>query len=176
MEKTIIFYEDTKKSCCDGAARFAAQENVECRKISEYQDKKLIFSTGGRLGFLFESENGKVPYDVSHVIWRVVADKKGDHMIMVTGGQRELAAIRSAQDDMEKRGYHVAHIYIRYILEKYKLREENAVQWIMTDMETGQSGKDLREKYLNMPKKELRKSLHRELKAYRKYQKKNAQM
>ena len=97
-------------------------------------------------------------------------------MIMVTGGQRELAAIRSAQDDMEKRGYHVAHIYIRYILEKYKLREENAVQWIMTDMETGQSGKDLREKYLNMPKKELRKSLRRERKAYRKYQKKNAQM
>ena len=171
MGKTIIFYDDTKKNCCGCARQFAEQENVECRKISDYLDKKLIFATGARLGFVFESENGKVPYGVSHIVWRVVADKNGDHMILVTGGRRELAAIRTIRDDMEKRGYHASHIYIRYILEKYKLREEDAVKWMLNDMETGQSRKDLQNKYKDMTKKELARSLRREFRAYKKYQK-----
>lgn len=170
MGKTIIFYDDTKKSCSKCADSFAEHENVECRKMSDYADKTLVFATGARIGLIFESENGKLPYAASHIIWRAVADKNADHMILVTGGQRELNAIRTARDDMEKRGYHVAHIYIRYILEKYKLREENAVNWILDDMETGQSGKDLQNKYKDMSKKELAKSLRRERKAYRNYQ------
>ena len=85
MEKLILFYDDTKPSCCRCISSFQKHENVECRKMSDNQDKTLIFATGAKIGLVFESENGKVPYTVSHIIWRVVADKNQDHMILVTG-------------------------------------------------------------------------------------------
>lgn len=88
MEKLILFYDDTKPSCCRCISSFQKHENVECRKMSDNQDKTLIFATGAKIGLVFESENGKVPYTVSHIIWRVVADKNQEHMILVTGGKQ----------------------------------------------------------------------------------------
>lgn len=138
MEKLILFYDDTKPSCCRCISSFQKHENVECRKMSDNQDKTLIFATGAKIGLVFESENGKVPYTVSHIIWRVVADKNQDHMILVTGGKRELKAIETAQKDMDKRGYHTGHIYFRYLLEKYKVKGEEATDRILKDMETNE--------------------------------------
>lgn len=170
MEKLIIFYDDTKASCCRCISRFEQRENVECRKMSDYKDKSLIFASGARLGLVFESENGKVPFAVSHIIWRVVADKNSEHMILVTGGRREFSAVRTAREDMEKRGYHVRNIYSRYLLEKHRIKEEDAVAWIMDDMETGQVRDRIEDKDKNMSRKELRKELRGEFRAYRKYQ------
>lgn len=170
MEKIIIFYDDTKASCCRWAERFQEHENVECRKTSDYAENRLIFATGAKIGLVFESENGKVPYSVSHIIWRMTADKKEDHMILVTGGRRELKAIRTAETDMEKRGYNVKNIYIRYMLDKYKVKEQEAVSWILDDMETGQAKDNVKKKYSSIPRKELRKALRREFREYRKYQ------
>lgn len=144
MEKLIIFYDDTKAGCCRCVSRFETYENVECRKASDYKDKTLIFATGAKVGFVFESENGKVPY-----------------------------AIRSATKDMEKRGYHVRYIYTRYMLEKYKVKEEDAIEWMLTDIQTGQIQNDIKEKYAGMTKKEARKELLRELRAYGRFRRKS---
>ena len=171
MGKIIIFYDDTKASCCRWIGRFEGHEDVECRKASDYAEKRLIFATGAKVGLIFESQNGKVPYAVSHIIWRMTADKKEKHMILVTGGRRELKAIRAAETDMEKRGYSIENIYIRYILDKYKVKEEEAVEWILDDLETGQAKDDAKKKYSNMPRRELKKVLRREFREYRKYQK-----
>ena len=101
MEKLIIFYDDTRPSCCRCISRFEGKENVECRKASEYLEKSLFFATNARIGLVFESDDGKVPYVISHVIWRMNADKTKDHMILVTGGRREFKAIETARNDME---------------------------------------------------------------------------
>lgn len=170
MGKIIIFYDETKASCCRWISRFEGHDNVECRKASDYAEKRLIFATGAKIGLVFESENGKVPYAVSHIIWRMTADKKEEHMILVTGGRRELKAIRAAEADMEKRGYYIGNIYIRYMLDKYKVKEEEAVEWILNDMETGQAKDNVKKKYTNMPRRELKKALRSEFREYRKYQ------
>ena len=75
MEKLIIFYDDTKKSCRDFAQGLEKYENVECRKASDYKNQTLIFSRNCRTGIVFESDNGRVPDVISHVIWRIVADR-----------------------------------------------------------------------------------------------------
>lgn len=173
MEKLIIFYDDTKAGCCRCVSRFETYENVECRKASDYKDKTLIFATGAKVGFVFESENGKVPYAISHIMWRMVADKKEKHMLLVTGGRREFKAIRTASADLEKRGYHVRNIYTRYILEKYKIKEDEAIEWMLSDIQTGQVRSNMEEKYTGLTRREARKELLRDLKAYRKFQRKN---
>ncbi len=96
MEKLVIFYDDRKNSCINCAEKFGQYENVECRKISDYQDQSLVYATGARVGLIFESENGKLPYGVSHIIWKIVADKNRNHMLLITGGSRELKAARAA--------------------------------------------------------------------------------
>ena len=171
MEKLILFYDDTKPSCCRCISSFQKHENVECRKMSDNQDKTLIFATGAKIGLVYESENGKVPYTVSHIIWRVVADKNQEHMILVTGGKRELKAIETAQKDMDKRGYHTGHIYFRYLLEKYKVKGEEATDRILKDMETNEIRDHVREKYGSMTRREVVKSLRKEFRTYKKYQK-----
>ncbi|MCC2256005.1 hypothetical protein LKD70_16560 [Ruminococcus sp. CLA-AA-H200] len=175
MEKIIIFYDDTKTACIRAAEKFGAHENTECRKASEYRDKTLVFAMDAKVGFIFEAENGRVPYVISHIIWRMSADKNREHMLMVTGGRRELKAIRTAEKDMEKRGYHVGSIYTRYILDKYKLTEDESVGLIIEDMITGKTRNEFREKYSGMSRRELMKHFRNELKAYRKFQKSNTQ-
>lgn len=173
MTEITFFYDDTKKSCQDYADRFAEQENVECKKASEYLDQQMIFNKGAKIGLIFESENGKVPYSILHIIWRLIADKKEKHMIFVTGGDREFRAIKAAADDMAQRGYHVNNIYSKYILQKHKIREDEAVDEILYALSDGHSNVPHREDFRNLSKKELRKQIREEIKAYRKYQKEN---
>ena len=127
MTEITIFYDDTKKSCQDYADRFAEQENVECKKASEYLDQQMIFNKGAKIGLIFESE----------------------------------------------RGYHVNNIYSKYILQKHKIREDEAVDEILYALSDGHSNVPHREDFRNLSKKELRKQIREEIKAYRKYQKEN---
>lgn len=176
MDKLIIFYDDTKASCRKYAEIFAEYEEVECRKASDYGENQLVFAPDERIGLVFESENGKVPYVMSHVIWRLVAGKSHNHLLVVTGGAREFQAIRTAAKDMEERGYKVKNIYTRYLFEKYKITPDMAVNDIMCDLAAGDENILQREKLesmtKNMSKRELRKSFRRELKEYRKYKRK----
>ena len=50
MDKFVIFYDDRKNSCINCAEKFGQYENVECRKISDYQDQSLVYATGGQSG------------------------------------------------------------------------------------------------------------------------------
>lgn len=175
MDKFVIFYDDRKNSCINCAEKFGQYENVECRKISDYQDQSLVYANGARVGLIFESENGKLPYGVSHIIWKIVADKNRNHMILITGGSRELKAARAAVSDLDERGYHILNLYTRYVMEKNKITPEEAVEWILKDIETEKPKRMkewVKEKYQGMSRRELRKELHRELKEYREYQKK----
>ena len=47
---------------------------------------------------------------------------------------------------MDKRGYHTGHIYFRYLLEKYKVKGEEATDRILKDMETNEIRDHVREK------------------------------
>ena len=51
--------------------------DVICKKASEYQNKTVIFELDNHVGFLFESENGKIPKAITHVICSTVMGKKG---------------------------------------------------------------------------------------------------
>ena len=96
MNKIIIFYEDTKESCRKFAQEFAAHENIQCRKASDYAKEPIIFASNARIGLIFESSSGKIPGDIAHIIQKLVADKTKDHMILVTGGGQELRTVRAA--------------------------------------------------------------------------------
>lgn len=169
MKKLVIFYDDAKQSCCDYVSEFAKHENVEVRKASEHRDKSMIFATGASIGLVFESKNGKIPYEISHVIWRLIADKKESHMILVTGGSRELKAIRSAKNEMGQRGYQVKNVYSKYTLQKRKLEGPAAVEDILEDLTEGKEHIFPKERFQHMTKKERRRHLRHELKSYRKY-------
>ncbi|MBB5265703.1 hypothetical protein HNP82_002854 [Catenibacillus scindens] len=169
MKDLVLFYDDTKKSCRDYAAEFAKFDHVECEKASEYVNEQLIYKTGGQIGLVFESENGKVPYSVLHIIWRLIADKRESHMIFVTGGSRELKALKSAKHDMEKRGLYVRNVYSKYILQKQKLQGDAAVRHILDELSQGHENLPQKEDIQNMNKKERRRRFRKEFKAYRKY-------
>lgn len=86
-----------------------------------------------------------------------------------------MKAARTAASDLGERGYHIINIYTRYVLEKNKITTEEAVEWILQDIEaekTKHVKERIKEKYQDMSRRELRKELRRELKEYRNYQKK----
>lgn len=169
LKKLVIFYDDTKQSCCDYVSEFEKYGNVDVRKASEHRDKSMIFATGASIGLVFESKNGKIPYEISHVIWRLIADKKESHMILVTGGSRELKVIQTAKNEMEQRGYQVKNVYSKYTLQKRKLEGAAAVEGILADLAEGREHIFPRERFRHMTKKERRRHMRNELKAYRKY-------
>lgn len=172
MEKLIIFYEDAKQSCRDFAKSLEAYENVECRKASEYKDQTLIFARNCRTGLVFESDNGKIPDVISHVIWRIVADKKESHLIYVTGGSRKFLALKRARDNMQARGYMARYVYTGYILEKSHFDRSNAAEYIMDSLRSDRENIPSEGKG-TYTKREIRKRIWNERKEYRTYQKKS---
>ncbi len=171
MDKMIIFYEDSKQSCRQFAQKLEQYENVQCRKASLYRDQPLIFAKGSRIGLVFESSNGKVPDIISHVIWRIVAEKQESHMIYITGGSREFLALRRAREDMQARGYAVKYIYTGYILEKLPLEKNRFPEYIMESLKQNRENVPAKGKK-EFSKKEIRKKLWQERKQYKNYKKK----
>lgn len=170
MKEITIYYDDTRLSCQTFAELFSKYENVQCKKASDFVDQNMIFTNREKVGFVFESQNGKVPYAVSHIMWKLVGDKTQPYMLCVTGGSREFNAVKTAHTDLKQRGYNVQYIYTKYVLvEKYKMGAEDAVKRMMSDMESGQGNIPIKENYQDHSKKELRRHLYGELKNYRKY-------
>lgn len=169
MNKIIIFYEDTKESCRKFAQEFAAHENIQCRKASDYAKEPIIFASNARIGLIFESSSGKIPGDIAHIIQKLVADKTKDHMILVTGGGQELRTVRAAVSDMEQRGYHVANIYTKYFLQKTHLDIPDAAAQIFNDLQNRQPTPLPKEELKELSKKELRRRLRVELRQYRRF-------
>ena len=50
------------------------------------------------------------------------------------------------------------HLYfqVKYMLDKYKLKEEDVAEWILHDMETDQLKSDVKEKYKICPEEKWR--------------------
>ena len=77
-------------------------------------------------------------------------------MILITGGSRELKAARAAVSDLDERGYHILNLYTRYVMEKNKITPEEAVEWILKDIETEKPKRmkeRVKEKYQGMSRR-----------------------
>ncbi len=169
MKKLVIFYDDKKKSCCEYVQAFSGEENVECRKASDYPDQKPIYAMDCKIGLVFESERGKVPYCILHIIWRLTASKTEKHMILVTGGQKEFHGIRTAADELEQRGYMAGSVYSKYLLEKQKLETKEAAEMILQELSEGYENLMVNGKYEGLSRRVLRKHLREEILHYRQY-------
>ncbi len=172
VKKIVIFYDDTKTTCREYARMLEKHGQVECRKASEELNHTLIFAGEGKFGLMFESNYGEVPYEILHVIWRITADKKEHPVLLITGGSREFKALRTAAHELGQRGYIVKNIYSRYLIQKQKMKTEDAVEWIIHDLEENRENIPEKEQLKAMNKRELRRRLREELKSYKKYAKK----
>lgn len=172
MQSVTVYYDDQKESCRRYAEIFAKYEYVECKKISEFVDRNIVFENSERVGFLFESDREKVPYIMKRVIQKIVMNKKGKYFVIVTGGSRELAAAKMAYNDLESRGYKAANIYSQYYFEKCRLNEEQAVKQTLDNIEnTDGFGSAFAGEEVRMNSRQIRKILRKGLKDYKKYRK-----
>lgn len=130
MEEITIYYEE-KSSCQLYLKEFQQQGNVVLKKASDYAKEHMIFEKNHIVGFVFESDHKKIPYDISHIIWRLIMDKNGKCFVMVTGGQSELTTLKMAATNLESRGYKVVSGYTRYLGEKRKISSEEVVKIII---------------------------------------------
>lgn len=167
MKKRIFFYDDRKKSCCEYAEAFAGMEQVECRKASDYPDQTPIYVMEGTVGLIFESERGQVPYSILHIIWRLTANKEEKHMVLVTGGQKEFHGIRAAMEDLRQRGYVTGGIFSQYLIEKQRMKPQEAVEWMLQELEEEDKTPVDAENYEPLSKREVRRHLLEELRHYR---------
>ena len=124
MDTLTVYYDGSRQSCRELAEKFSRYDGVVCRKAADYRKQQIIFAQGERIGLVFESRNGKIPFDISHIIWKIAASKTKTHMIFVSGGERELRALMNAREEMEQRGYHVENVYARYFLNAPELRRK----------------------------------------------------
>ena len=170
MQSVTVYYDDQKESCRKYAETFAEYEDVECKKISEYADRNIIFENSERVGFLFESDKEKVPYSMRRVMRKIVMNKKGNYFVIVTGGRRELAAAKMAYNDLENRGYKAANIYSQYYFEKCHLNAVQAVKQVLHNMERADGfGAAFAGEEVRMNSRQIRKILRKDLRNYKKY-------
>lgn len=173
MDSLTIYYDDNKLKCTKYAELFSKYDNVICKKASDFLNRSVIHEENENVGFLFESNMEKVPYAVSHIIWKLIMNKPGNCFVMVTGGSREISALRTARTDLERRGYHVNSIYLQYIFDKYHMDIQEAVEKMMSDFEMGYKNiLHYKEKAKNFTSKQIKKKLRKELQSYKHYYRK----
>lgn len=176
MDEITIYYEE-KSSCLLYLREFQKQGNIVLKKASDYSKEHMIYEKNHNVGFVFESCQQKIPYDISHIIWRLIMDKNGKCFVMVTGGQREFSTLKMAATDLESRGYKVVSGYTRYLGEKRKIGEEQVVK-IITEQLASEEVSSFSEVITRMKKEAKssranRKKLRTGIKEYYKYQMKH---
>lgn len=72
--------------------------------------------------------------EISHIISRMIMNKRGKCFLIVTGGNKEMKALKSAVNHLEKRGYHVLRCCSPYLLEKKNLSVQEGIEKIMKDI------------------------------------------
>ena len=60
MEQITVYYDEQKESCRRYAEFFNEYEEIECKKMSVYQEESIVFESNKRVGFMFESEGIEV--------------------------------------------------------------------------------------------------------------------
>lgn len=172
MKSVTVYYEEQKESCRKCAELFSAYDGVVCRKISECRDEKILYEENERVGFLFESEREKVPAAVLQVIRRLIMNKTGKCFVYVTGGSRELTALKKACLELESRGYHSMNAYSRYFFQKYHMDPKEIVLHILENLEKKDGiVPELAARKDTLTTVQMRQALHQEFKQYKKYRK-----
>lgn len=174
MENCTIYYEDTKHSCQLMAQKMSEYDNIMCKKASDFTRQTFVYEGSPNVGFIFESDKEQVPYEMKHVISRIVMDKSNYVFVVVTGGSREFESLKTVNDELSQRGYRLSNIYSKYVFEKHHMDQQEVIGKIIGDMEKKEARyPELKEKVDGLSKKELRKALKTGYREYRKYKKKN---
>lgn len=170
MDKCTIYYDDTCKSSTEYAERLKELPEIECKPASAYKSNQLIYESNHTVGFLFPSDNGRLPEHMHRIMMRIIMNKKSYVLVCVTEGAREMKAIKSAVDCLNSRGYHADSIYSKYIFEKNHIAD--GTERILTDIrEKNSHYTDHLLEMQSMSKKDLRKYVRDMAKDYRKYRK-----
>ncbi len=61
MKEITIYYDDTEAELSDVCRDISKYENVQCKKASDFVDQNMIFTNREKVGFVFESQNGRSP-------------------------------------------------------------------------------------------------------------------
>lgn len=173
MEQITVYYDDQKETCRKCAKLFEEYEEIQCKKISDYEVESIVFENNKRVGFLLESEGRKVSPAADQMIGKLVISKSGRYFVFVTGGKRELRAAMEAYNNLQTRGYKGANVYSKYYFEKYHMDEKQAVKQIVESIEDEDGIVPvLADRDPELTAKDIRKKIRRELKEYKKFRKK----
>lgn len=168
--KCTIYYDDTNKSSTFFAEQLSGHPNIEMKKASDYKDENMIVVSNCMAGFIFPSENGEIPYNIKHIMWKMIMKKSNDIFLVVSDGSRELKAIKSAMDVLGARNYTISHVYSKYIFEK--LQVENPAEKVIEDLGNNESAfMSHQQATKGFSKRELRKYIREDMKEYKKYKK-----
>lgn len=174
MEQISVYYDDRDSRCREYIRCLNQYDNVRCKKASHYGEKMFIYEPEDIVGFIFSSNDGDVPAEISHIISRMIMNKRGKCFLIVTGGKKEMKALKSAVNHLEKRGYHVLRCCSPYLLEKKNLSVQEGIEKIMKDIceaENSQKVSDI-EVYMKAEMKKsksLRKKVWEEITKYVNY-------
>lgn len=169
MEKCTIYYDDSLSSR-EFTDMLAKYEHITCKQADEFTDYLPVYEENKKVGFIFESNKEKLPSTIKHIIGSIVMDKAGECFLFAAGGERELMALRSASADLERRGYQVVNLYSKYLFERFHMNKEEGAERIVSDLESGEeSYPGFRKRISDMPRREMRKTIYREYRNYRKY-------
>ena len=168
MEQITVYYDEQKESCRRYAEFFNEYEEIECKKMSVYQEESIVFESNKRVGFLFESEGREVSPVAEKMIKKLVISKSGCYFVFVTGGKRELRAAMEGYNELQNRGYKGANVYSRYYFEKYHMDEGQAVKQIVESIEKEDGIVPvLADRDPELSAKDVRKKIRKELKEYK---------
>lgn len=131
MERISVYYDDRDSRCSEYVRYFRQYDQVSCRKASHYGEKMFIFEPEDIVGFVFSSNDGEVSEEIRHIISRMIMNKNGKCFLMVVGGKKEMKALKSAVNYLEKRGYHVFQCSSPYLLSKKNLSVQEGIDSIM---------------------------------------------
>jgi len=172
FDKCTVYYDDTNKSSALFAEQLSRHPDIEIKKASDYKAESMIVASNRMIGFVFPSENGELPYNIKHIMWKMIMKKSNHTFLVVSDGSRELRAVKSAIDVLGARGYIISHVYSKYIFEK--LQEENPAQRVLEDLGNNESAfMEHQQAVKGFSKRELRKYIREDMKEYKKYKKRN---
>ncbi len=170
FDKCTVYYDDTNKSSTFFSEQLSRHPNIEIKKASDYKDETVIVASDRIIGFVFPSENGEIPYNIKHIMWKMIMKKSNDIFLVVSDGSREMRALKSSIDILTARDYIISHAYSKYVFEK--LQVENPPEKIWEDLGNNESAFMARQQATKgFSKRELRKYMQEDMKEYRKYKK-----
>ena len=156
MEQISVYYDDRDSRCREYIRYLNQYDNVSCKKASLHGEKMFIYEPEDIVGFIFSSDDGEVPSEIIHIISRMIMNKRGKCFLIVTGGKKEMKALKSA---------------VNHLLEKKNLSVQEGIEKIMKgicEAESSQKVSDI-EVYMKAEMKKsksLRKKVWEEITKY----------